>query len=274
MASKLMQQFGMSASEATGEVARLALAGREAGVGVLSYMNEVMTAAGGMRMLGGTLTDARLMAESLRESLERQGLKDHMAGAVALMTTGQAAAGFAQMSKGLLTVIAREMGLGTDAAAYLALRDLFMDPERGPGAALTAMTKFMDLIKNSREMSQEEMALTLETLVPGLSSTAAMTMVKNLEVLKDAASSKEDRLKAEREFKDSFTRERSRTEDWRVNFKDGMLGLAKMGSALFSMMTTGLAEIVIFMRRLPFSFDKWARDLGLAPKWEIGRAHV
>lgn len=270
LASRLMREYGMTSAKATGEVAHLALSAREAGVGVMTYMNDVMTAAGQMRMLGGTLTDARLMADTLRESLQKGGMGEHIAGAMALMATGQAAAGLSAMSKGLMMVIAREMGFGTDAGAYFAFRDQFMDPNRGPGMAIKSLTTLVDLIKKTRsDISEEETAVILEAQL-GMSAPGAMILVRNLEVLKSATASKEDRTKAETAFKDALQKERSRTEDWKVSFKDLMLGLANVGSALFSMITTGLAEILIFMRRLPYSFNKWATDLGVKHPWAAG----
>jgi len=276
-ANQMMQQYGMSAQEATEMTGKLALAGRDSGIGVQSFVNDVLTATGQMRQYGATVQDGLNMAHGLQRMLVERGLEPHFAATTAIMATGQISAGLAGMSKGMQMAVAEKMGLGTDLAAYYALRDAYMDPEKGPGVALKMARATVDLFRGGRRMTREEIGVALERVMPQLGPQSALIMIQAVDTLQNTNATKEERTKAEKTFNDAFKKERATHTDFETGFKDVARDIARIGLGLFNLIAVGLAELVIGLRYLPLLLkDKLSvipgfSDLTDSEKAQMGR---
>lgn len=259
--AKIIHEYGLSAEDATQQVLSLALAGRESGVGIQNFMNDVMKATGQMRQYGASVEDTMAIASSLQSSLERANMTPHFAGALSILATGQIASGLAGMSKGMQMLIAEKMGLGQDRAAYYALRDAMMDPQQGPGAFKDMTLAMVDLMKTGRRQTKAELAYMIENMLPQIDAGSSKMLVESVEILRRTDVTKSERVQADKSINAAFARERARTEDWRVGFKDLMRGMSKIGLAFFNLMTGGLAEIVLGMQMLPIAFMEFIGNL-------------
>lgn len=260
-ATRIMTDYGESSKAASERVAALAITGRDAGVGVQNFLNDIMTATGQVRQYGAVIDDTVMIASTLQENLEAKGLEHHFAGALAMATTGNIAAGMAGMSKGMQIVIAERMGLGQDVGAYFALQDAMYDKDKGPGVFRDMVVASVDLVRRGSQVNQAETAYALEALFPHMGAQGSAQLVEAVETLRNTNLSKEDRAKAEKTFNDVWAREQSRTEDWRVHVNEIMRGMSKVGFALFNLMTIGLAQIVLLIREAPYALAEFIGNL-------------
>jgi hypothetical protein len=248
---QVMQQYGMSAREAAEFVGTLAISGQEAGVGVQNFMTDVMSASGQLRQYGAAAEDGLNMAMSLKGMLEKGGLQPHFAATTAILATGQISAGLAGMSKGMQMVIAEKMGLGQDIAAYHALRDSYMDPEKGPGTAQRMAVELVGLFRVGQNITREEIGVAIEQVLPQVGPQASLIMIDAVATLTNTNSSKKERAAAQTAFNAAFSKERDRTSDFVSGFKDLARDIGQVGLGMFSLITVGLAEIVIGLRYVP-----------------------
>ena len=258
MASKLMTEYGLSSKAAAERVADLAFIGQESGIGVQNFMNDMMSATGQLRQYGGTIDDAIGFAQILQRSMEEKGLEHHFAGSLAILATGQAAAGLASMSKGLQVFIAQQIFGGDAMAAYYVMKDRLLDPKSGPGVMKEMFVAAFDTVNRGRKLTQDESAYIIETLMPQLDPRSAKMIVESVEVLRRTDVTKQERSKAQKDLNDVWQKERERTEDWRVALKDMMKGMSKIGRAFFNMLTAGLSELLLGFGMLPYAImDKF-----------------
>jgi len=252
-AGQLMQQYNITAREATELVGTFALAGRDSGIGIQNFMSDVMSATGQMRQYGATVQDGLNMVYGLQKMLEEKGLEPHFAATTAVMATGQIAAGLAGMSKGMQMAVADKMGLGTDLGAYYALRDAYMDPSKGPGVALKMARATVDLFRGGRKLSREEIGVALERVMPQLGPQSALIMIQAVDTLHNTNATKKERVDAEKAFNEAFKKERATHTDFETSFKDISRDIAVIGLGLFNLIAVGLAELVIGFRYIPLA---------------------
>jgi len=253
--TRLMRQYGYDASIAVQKVARLALLGRESGIGIETFMNDVMDAGQQMRRYGADIEDAVSVASSLKRNLMKKGLSTHLAGSLAMMATGEIAEGLAGMSEGMQMVMAQHMGMGQGIAAYYVLNDARF--RKAPGTQAKMAVALVEIAKAGGAGTTAQIAEVVRQLAPHLSPQAAMQLVENVDALKGAHTSKEQQHAAEQAFNDAFESQQDRTANYQVKMREIMEGMAESGAALFNMLVSVLAEVVIMLRRVPLELLAW-----------------
>ena len=260
MAGDYITKYGGTIAAATNEIGMLAVAGRESGVGVQTFMNQAYQATGQVREYGARLGDTIAIAQTFREQLEKGGLDHNFAGDLAMMMTGQVAAGVHGMSKGMAIMVAQQLGEGVGIAGYQALRDKLMDPNLGPDQFRRIVVGIVDIAKRGTARTEGQLSFLLQSLMPQLDVNTATTLIRSVETLRDTNVSAEKRAEAEGAFNDAFAQEKRRTESWRIAYANLMRAVSKLGFSLFDLMINGFAQIVLLIREAPIALTEYIGD--------------
>lgn len=245
-AAQFMTEYGMSTSQAADTLLRLNLAGAKSGVGIENFSRTVMQASTSVRHMGVNVNDVISLTQALQKQYEGLGLNKHLAGQLATSGVQQMLGGIRSLDMPTQVLLAeRVVGERSLAARYEMLSKLEGDDANQKGM----LEKYVkELYGIAQEVAHGDPTLARQWLESKLGFEGARAMVQIGDKL--ASGLEWDKASAADigALKNSMKTEEQKTNEFTRGLRDILMGMSDVGSALFNVVTAGIAGLVISIR--------------------------